>query len=204
MAEIKEETTEEKLEEEELEEPLKVEEPDPIVIPPPEKVKTSNLEDDIGILGKGFTKIGETILSAASTTIDVDNIPARKFLLVMIHIIGSSANTGVSLRFNNDSGANEYTTSFYIQAGNGIDSADLMYLHDQSVSGERFGYLNIMNESSFLKMSNGIFNDGGSIGMKIFASKWNNTTDQISRITIIADGAVTFNTNSKVTVFGNN
>ncbi len=48
ISQIKEETEEEL--EEELKEPLKVEEPTLLVIPPPEKTKTSNLEDDLKIL----------------------------------------------------------------------------------------------------------------------------------------------------------
>ena len=61
-----EETPEEEFEEE-LEEPLKVEEPTPLVIPPPEKIKTSNLEDDARVLsGAGNFKVGES--SRSSTT----------------------------------------------------------------------------------------------------------------------------------------
>jgi len=52
-----EEPIEEEKKEEEVPEPLKVEEPKPLEIPPPERIKTSILDDDLGILDTDKSRV---------------------------------------------------------------------------------------------------------------------------------------------------
>jgi len=82
----------EEVEEEEVEEPLKVSEPESVVIPPPEKIKSSNIEDDKKEIIKkdgsvGFTtdqSMGNNKLTDLAAPVS-DNDAARKVDLTEDH-----------------------------------------------------------------------------------------------------------------------
>ncbi len=152
-----------------------------------------------------FNLIARTSLSAAATSIILDNIPTKKFLRILIAHDAKSGNGNSLLRFNNDSG-NNYT---FIEDGNGTartsqSSIDLIDGVNNSLG--YFYIIDVINVFNLVKAVSAhsvarITSAGTAQTRHRIHGTWVNITSQITRIDLVAS-ANNLPANTSIDVFG--
>lgn len=170
----------------------------------------TNTQIDFGGSGTGiwWEEIGRTVLGVAGDTISVASLPARKYLRVIAILLNSGALDG-RIRFNNDSG-NNYASKASTNYAAGADSTSASSITGW-LSGSDSAYIimdiiNIANQNkSVIMQESGV---GGAASSAPFSvelrGKWVNTSNQISRVDFLNNGAGDFAIGSEVIVLGHN
>lgn len=166
---------------------------------------------DADAVGHGFVEMKRVTLGSPGDTISLTSIPARKFLRLHMMIIPSGA-IDTLLRFNNDSGSN-YAFAFNVTgpttmtAGNSVSQTSITMDAAGSAVFE-YGVYDIINVATKRKlvMGRNIDDSGNSAAgypqnLGLFG-KWDNSSDSISRIDIINNGAGDMAAGSMVFVEG--
>jgi len=184
-------------------------------------VVTSNITDDSvtaakidwATTGAGggiwWEELGRTTLGSAGDTISVTSIPARRHLRLLIMLINSGS-IAVTMRLNNDSGANyAYRTS-----GNG--GADATAVSQTSILLAAAGSFNYQITADIVNISTSEKpviiavnnpNTAGAAnapGRTEEVAKWANTSSQITQVDVLNGGAGDFAIGSEVVVLGHN
>ena len=153
-----------------------------------------------------WEQIGEIIATSSQSALNVNNFAARKDLKIVFQTTGQSVASNYFLRFNND-GATNYTSFnwanyvvFNSSDGNG-------YINGSSFSTTSPSYtvFEIGNQTADIKVGTltGSFGAAGKIpGISTGSFVWNNTSAQITSVSLIAGSGGGFLTNSRITVFG--
>lgn len=184
------------------------------------KGSDTNIDADIVPKGTGrvtknqnnidsYEEIGRTTLGSAGDTISVQNLPARKYLKVIINPIRSGS-ISLEATFNNDSDSNYATDALAnFSVTGGASNASNINLSNNA-SEDKSAILEIVNEAAREKQVYGWTYESGGAGEgnppdnRLTVGKWDNTSDQISRIDVLNSGAGDFAIGSEVIVLGHN
>lgn len=159
--------------------------------------------DDLG----SFDAISAVVTGAAANTIDITGIPAFDSYQVVCEFIldNASGTETILLTYNNDSGAN-YGWNF---DGSQDVTASSIRLYSEGLSGLSLinGEFRVSNAATIRKSSYGTWartqlNSSGIRGIQLGAGFWNNTSDQISRMTFSTGNDAQFQVGSRVAVIG--
>lgn len=143
--------------------------------------------------GFNYVRLGEHILTAEGTILDVSNIPSGYRFLVCYLSYEPKANLGTfRLRFNNDSTANAYYTQMIISSGGVLagsaTTADYAEIANGATQDRQASYLITINQDAVTTYK-GFHSEGGSgIITHHTTNTWNNATE-INRITAYSVGA---------------
>ncbi len=158
--------------------------------------------------GIWWEEIGRTTLGSAGDAITVSSLPARKYLCVLISIVGAGANDP-AIRFNSDTGSNY---GFRYSANNAADAFANTQDHIELTTGENSDKLvvmyitNISTKEKIVTSSGTSNGPGGGVAnppTKWDATgKWVNTSSQISAINIFNQQAGDFGIGSEIVVLG--
>lgn len=174
-------------------------------------VVTANITDDAVTDDKldyprWYQEIGRSTLSVAGDTLSITSLPARKFLRIVVYALNSGA-LNLTMRFNNDSGAN-YA---YRYSSNG--SADTTAVSQTSM----FLNLGTYDIYSVFEVTNVTANEKAVFGMNMpvnnpgvtnlpgrleIGGKWVNTAARINRVDVINSGAGDMAIGSSLIVLG--
>lgn len=158
--------------------------------------------------GIWWEEIGKTTLGSAGDTISVTSLPVRKYLLVLVTLIGSGNIDGI-LRFNNDSGSN-YASRIAVNGG-----ADTTATGQTSISANggvsttiARVVIHITNIATQIKGLNFVGSNHPTSGTAPNrlegAGTWNNTSDAITRIDYINGQSGDFAIGSEIRILGHN
>jgi hypothetical protein len=151
--------------------------------------------------GGAYVALGETILGGAASSISVSWSGGYRYLKVMYDGIVSNSNNQLLIRFNSDSG-NNYDVNMNTFGGGFSQSSgqsSIQFSNDTDSSSFVFLTFDILNISNQKKLGGG----GGLHNFDktyAFYFAWNNTTDQITTVTV--SSGVNFQAGSGVTVLG--
>lgn len=153
----------------------------------------------------GLTKLGETVLSGAGTTITVSGLSASRNLIVFVKVKWSAAVGGLSIRFNGDTGANYgYMNGQDYGAPSTNDSQTSLQLTNALTYANFAARLDIMSVASFNKqvMMIGMESATDANARSSFQmnGQWNNTADEIS--SIVLTGSANMAIGSYMSVYG--
>lgn len=168
-------------------------------------ISLDNLNFDSGIWGE---EIGRTTLSGASDTVTVDNLPARKYLTIIISTI-PTGQIDLNMRFNNDSG-NNYTTKNTQDGTPSNSTSDPNFLFFSNQSNQIFSVLHVSNIANRNKIVNGQSISQEAAGaatapiIRVNSGKWANTSVQISRVDLTNPDTGDFAAGTEVIVLGHN
>lgn len=172
----------------------------------------SNMGTPIGFPGgeEGYREIARTTLASAGDTINVSDIPPRKYLRVIIHIIQSGTND-VFLTFNSDSG-NNYALSVsanFTSSAETTDNSELK-LVSSGTAEDKFIVVDIINNASSDKfvIAHVLESGGGGSGTapdsrEIFG-QWNNSVDSVDEINLANSDSGSYDSVSEAIVMGKN
>lgn len=157
-------------------------------------------------IGHGYVEIGRTTLGSAGDSLNVDSLPAKKYLRVLVSLLGNGNKTA-HFRYNNDSG-NNYSQVTSIDFGAASNSTWQPYhILRGGTYNVLFAVMDIVNESNENKRTIAHLldtNDSGAgnapTGVEGFF-KWVNNS-QISRIEFINLGTDDYAIGSQIIVFG--
>lgn len=162
--------------------------------------------------GIWWEELGRTTLGSAGSTITVSGIPARKYIQLIISVVASGGAVAlVQVRLNNDSG-NNYSRRTSTDGGADATAVNNSFFLNSTgmASGAPFtSVTNILNVANLAKLGMTLSNADGTTGAgtapssNVTFTKWANTTDQISRIDVLASSN-NFATGSEVIVLGHN
>lgn len=173
------------------------------------KVQTQNAVGG-GAVG-GWVELGRTTLGSANSTITVSGLPNKRYYQVLTDITGESSNSDFGIQFNSDSGANYARRYNYNGAGEGTNinmGLAGVYVTDVASTTPIFCNSYIANYSTKEKLmiNNGLRQNtvgaGTAPSRSEVVSKWANTSNAISSISVTTAGAPTFNSGSEVVVLG--
>ena len=158
----------------------------------------------------GWSRLAHKKLDSANATIDTGTFDAKEHLQVIIYTLSASVDHYCYIRYNGDGASNRYT---YLKNANGEvpdGSPNLNMPYNDIYVHTRNGFyvMDITNYTGKEKL--GIMqNIGGSTGKtnppsrREYVSKWVNTSDQITQITVHqGNGSNTFDVGSYITVWG--
>lgn len=168
-----------------------------------------------GATGLELLGTGKVAVAANSLSLTV---AARKELLVMIFVTGTSASSQVQIRFNSDTGPNYWD---YLLRGNaaiaGIASvaqtrgtlATGVRLHADASIRPRIALLGILNRLDRSKPLTLLPQAGGGSATALARpglgqAEWVNTSAQITTLSLHADATVNLNIGTVAVVFGRN
>lgn len=171
----------------------------------------SSAQVDFGGSGAGiwWEEVGRTTLSGAADTITVSSFAARKHLRVFVYGIATGGTISAAVTLNSDTG------SRYAQRSATNDSADA-----SSTSATSFGIfpataaypqystmeiINIATQEKLIIVQSMTQNTAGAGNLPAryyAATKWANTTDQITTITVTNAGTGDYASGSEVIVLG--
>lgn len=165
---------------------------------------------DFGGSGAGiwWEEIGRTTLGSAGDTISVTPITAKKYLKVVVAATDTGGTINPTVRFNNDSTANNYPirydTNGTIAAVTSNTSLDVGVGAVAAPCHVSFEVFNIATDEKSVMGTSSTLNAAGanSPSFRNFWGKWANTSDQITRVDIINSGAGDFAIGSEVIVLG--
>lgn len=158
------------------------------------------------IVGDYFwQEIGRTTLGVAGDTLSVTGLPTKKYLLVLVSSIASTA-VQTTLRFNNDSGSN-YAFQYQNNGGSSNVTSTTGIGNISLSSSDYFGRFEIRNIANKVKLvlvrgMTGTTSAGTAPTYDNFQAKWVNTTDAINRIDLINIGAGDFAIGTEMVVLG--
>lgn len=158
-----------------------------------------------------FVELGRTTLTATGDTITVQDLPARKYLKVIMNIIASGSLSNL-LRLNSDSSTNyARRTSSNGAADAAVTGATALYSEATGVTGNVFLVeMNIVNIASSEKVmfgksvTRGTAGSGAAPNRTELSGKWVNTSDQITRLDLTNIDTGDFAIGSEVIVYGHN
>lgn len=158
--------------------------------------------------GMWWEELGRTTLTSTNSIIDVQNLPARDYLMVLAYL-NPSTSMNVGYYFNNDTGTNY---AYRYSANHGATTIGTSITRLESDTGlppsSTSTVLDIVNKSGELKIVHfkvsQLETDNASTAPDVFegVGKWNNTS-QISRISF-STTSNTFAAGSEVIVLGHN
>jgi hypothetical protein len=159
--------------------------------------------------GEWYEELGRTTLSVAGDTISVQNIPAKKYLRILVLAIPTGG-TGANgrLRFNNDSAAN-YAYATQDNGGAAASSVSQAFIDFIGTAlWQTWLTMDIINMSAAEKFGTAHRNsrDPGAANAPFITQnnfKWANTSTQITRVDYYNDlGTGDFAAGSEVIVLG--
>lgn len=154
-----------------------------------------------------YQELGRTTLASSGDTISVTNIPARKYLRILVYAI-NSGQIIPRFQFNGD------TTSSYavrVSSNGGADSASTSQaniIFASSGSAPILGCFDVVNIAAQEKLITGggfsrsTAGAGTAPARDVIVGKWTNTSDQITRVDVINSGTGDFASGSEVVVLG--
>lgn len=171
-------------------------------------ITSAKLDEGANTIGHGFLEIGRTTLGSAGDTISVTDLPARKYLQILIHALDATDTIGININFNEDTG-NNYAYQVSADFGAPSDSTSAATIVAKTQASEQ-GYVNIeaVNVATAPKlMKIWTIRESTSAAStapdtRQLSAKWHNTSAQISRVDVTNPGAGNFDTGSEVVVFG--
>lgn len=181
-------------------------------------VVTANITDDAVTDDKldyprWWQEIAKTTLGVSGDTITVSSIPARKYLMIVAYTAATGGTLqGVSLRFNNDSGAN-YAERYSVNGGadtTAVSQTSALFRPGTLPSGgSAISEAKIINVATFQKHASMFHSGTVTVGAATAPGRvegaflWANTVNQISRIDLInTTGTGDFAIGSEVIVLG--
>ncbi len=161
--------------------------------------------------GLWYEELDRATLLSAADVITVTNLPERKYLRIIMHILATGGTAQILLRFNNDSASN-YSRRASVNGG--ADATALSGTNSVSIgaaSNVRFLVLDIINDEADAKLVTGYCIDANSVGAASVpgreerVGKWANTANPITRIDVVnSDGTGDYAIGSEVIVLGHN
>ena len=147
--------------------------------------------------------------AATADVITVDSLAAKKHLMIQYKILrGSSGDTNVRLRFNNDTGSNySYRTSLNGATDATGTSQANVELHSGVVN-DNFGTIHVINEATKEKLGiaeivgNNTDGAGNAPARRESTLKWANSSNAITRVDLVNTSTGDFEEGSEVTVYG--
>ena len=176
-------------------------------------IQTAAITDERGFSGQ-VEMISSTVLTADAASIDFQNIPATyRHLYVEIsgRSSGAGAQTLVSIRLNNDSGANYYTyllqatggtPTWSVSTSGGATSGPTGYIPaDGDGTTYDYGTIGILIADYRGTHWRTIRSSAGLSGYLWWSiNRWTNAVDVVNRVTLI--GGSNFKTGTRVSLFG--
>lgn len=164
------------------------------------------------ITGPWWEELGRTTLGSAGDTITVSSFAARRYLKIITTVFDTGGAISGLLRFNNDSG-NNYSRRYSVN-GSGTDTTQVsqssILAHSVSAANPQRAEIDVYNVAADEKVCTILATGASTAGAGTAPSridgggKWSNTTDQITRVDYINDGAGDFAIGSEVVVLGHN
>jgi hypothetical protein len=155
-----------------------------------------------------WQELARTTLTGAGDTISVTNIPARKYLHIIVSALATGGTIGVSLRFNNDSGTN-YARRISDEGGADATGVSQTGLNIGTTGAwNKLSVTDVINiatsEKLVISHETGVSTAGAGNAPRRqeLTGKWANTTDQITRVDAINGGTGDFAIGSEVVVLG--
>ena len=145
--------------------------------------------------------------AATADVITVDNLEAKKHLMIQVKIIPSGDANNI-LRFNNDSGSN-YARRRQEDGGSdgtAVSQTGINWERDYTELG--FATINVINEASKEKLAihESVTNNGNGAGnapkRAELVYKWANTSNAITRVDMVNTQSGSYAEGSEVTVYG--
>lgn len=155
--------------------------------------------------GVTYETIATTTVGSATTTVTFSSVPST-YTDIIIVINGTTASgTGISLRFNNDTGANYADTYIY---GNGTNyivgsntNSNVCYLgYLNTGRGNTIIHLHDYANTTTYKAAVGRGNDAGNLTI-IRGGQWRSTA-AISTITVGTDTSVNISAGTVISLYG--
>lgn len=162
-----------------------------------------------GSSGIWWEELGRTTLTTSGDLIEVESLPNRKYLKVIISI-ASTGTTNCLLTFNNDSTVNYAART----QDNGAADATQLSTNYITIIGSSARKMNVtMDITNYPTQEKTIYylrHDGGTAGAanapprQECAAKWCNTTDYITSIQCTNTGVDFYDTGAQMIVLGHN
>ena len=154
-----------------------------------------------------WTRLSHVALSSAGDTLNSGTITACHKLKVVVHTFASGGNIKENIRFNSDSGNNYNRRRSNNGASDSSDTSQAQLEVYGDTTEDRLLYMDITNKSDKVKLVFGDYNintagAGNAPSRTEWVGKWQNTSAQITNITITNDGSGSYDTGSYITVFG--
>lgn len=174
---------------------------------------SEDFNDDAPLIGHddpigGWKELGRTKLTVAGDTITVDNLPNKRYYMIIGNIFEASGAIQPHIELNGDTSSN-YSERISIAGGNdstATSQADMRI--SVSETGNKFTVGYISNFATKEKIYIGHANSVGTAGAGTApnrsegVAKWTNTTDSINSINYKNNAAGNFDVGSEVIVLG--
>lgn len=156
---------------------------------------------------QGYEFLGSRVLGAASSSINISDLPAKNFLRFILDVKGRSATASLGIRFNGDT-ANNYGFAFASNLGSPTTTGGTDRILVESSDDSIFLITDVINNENNPKMtvSSGTRQNGpGTNAPSILSGSgiWNNTSVFIDEIEAYFTSP-TFDTGSGIYVYGKN
>lgn len=168
-------------------------------------VTPAKLADEV----RWWEELGRTTLTPAGDTITLNGLTAKKSLLIYISLQATGGTIIPALRFNNDSAANYASRAQSNGAADATStSTTSININVNSLTTPQFTVLEVKNALANEKLVRGFSHDPGVAGAgnipnrREMASKWVNTSAQITRVDVINSGTGDFAIGSQIVVYG--
>ncbi len=157
---------------------------------------------------KSWVELGRTTLSSAGDSINVASLSTSDYpyMMVLVHGINSGQIQN-NMRFNNDSG-NNYANNYSNDGGNTNFTSQPYVVNSDTYTSDIFQTDFIMNNSDQEKLGTGHVIAQNATGQGTaprrteYASKWANTSDSITSVSLINTGSGDYASGSEVVVLG--
>jgi len=161
-----------------------------------------------GVTRNAWVELNRTTLGSPATTISVV-VPKKRYLMVLLRSLGTSADANMLLQFNGDTG-NNYSSRNSLNGGVdvGVASTSAIIVGGDNDFDPDFGVVYIDNNPNGEKLVTGhdceqaVAGAGNVPNRREAIGKWDNALDQITTVTLSTTTAVTWNTGSEVVVLG--
>lgn len=171
------------------------------------KIDWASTGADAGIW---WEELGRTTLGSNGDTIAVSTFTAKKYLMILAYCIPTGGTINLSLRFNGDSGNNYSNRASDNGAADGTTvSNSSTTFHASAAASRQFGFADVLNVATQTKLVSSMHIHNNTTGAASApsrserASKWVNTTDSITSLSIInTSGTGDYATGSEVVVLG--
>lgn len=157
----------------------------------------------------GYTELGRMTLGVAGAALTVPNLPAKKYLQIIVHIINNATNVQVNLRFNADSGNNYALRLTDNGAADGtFTTQPEITLAPASINSPHFSIVDVVNTAAQEKLVTAFTTIAGAAGAgnlpsrRTSQSKWANTANLINRVDVVTPTAVNYAAGSELIVLG--
>ncbi len=172
---------------------------------------SADFNDDTPLIGHddpvgGWVELGRTKLTTAGDTITVDNLPNKRYYMILADLEESGV-VNDKLRFNGDSGSNY---SYREQFNGGTDSSgvsqDSIYTSDIEVRNFNVGYIANLSNKEKISIEHVVrqstAGEANAPVRRETVGKWANTTESINSITRFNAGAGDYTIGSEAVVLG--